>query len=326
MKAVVYAKYGPPEVLKLKEVDKPVPGDNEVLIKIHAASVNNWDWDLVRGKPYLFRPLFGFSKPKNKIIGSDIAGIIEAVGSKVEKFKAGDEVFGDISHIGFGAFAEYVCAPVHLLALKPPKMTFEEAAATPQAGVLALQGLRDKGGIKSGKKVLINGAGGGVGTFAIQIAKMYGAEVTGVDSGKKFDLMRSLGADHVIDYTKENFTRNGQQYDLILDNIAKHGVFDYRRALSSNGIYGMVGGSPSSILQVLLLGPLVSRKRGKKIGIVIHKPNSADLIVLNNLFEEGKVKPVIDKRFPLSETAAAIRYLGEGHVMGKVIITVSPMQ
>lgn len=320
MKAAVYTKYGPPEVLQVMEINKPIPKDDEVLVKIHAASVNNWDWDLVRGRPYLFRPLFGYTKPKRKIIGSDIAGQIEAVGSKVEKFQPGDEVFGDISHVGFGAFAEYVCAPVHLLALKSPKMTFEEAAAIPQAGVLALQGLRDKGGIKSGKKILINGAGGGVGTFAIQIAKMYGAEVTAVDSGRKFDLMRSLGADHVIDYTQENFTKTGRQYDLILDNIAKYGIFDYKRALSSNGIYAMVGGSPSSILQVLLFGPLVSSKEGKKIGVLIHKPNPADLTVLNGFFEEGKVKPVVDKCFPLNETAAAIRYLGEGRVMGKVII------
>jgi NADPH:quinone reductase-like Zn-dependent oxidoreductase len=322
MKAAVYNKYGPPEVLRLAEVEKPVPEEDEVLVKVHAASVNNWDWDLVRGKPYLFRPLFGFTKPKRKIVGSDIAGEIEAVGSKVEKFQPGDEVFGDISPVGFGAFAEYICVPVHLLALKSPRMSFEEAAAVPQAGVLALQGLRDKGGIKAGKKVLINGAGGGVGTFAIQIAKIYGAEVTGVDSGKKFDLMQSLGADHVIDYTQENFTRNGQKYDLILDNIAKHGIFDYKRALNSKGIYAMVGGSPSSILQILFFGPLISRKEGKKIGVLMHKPNPADLSVLNNLFEEGKVKPVIDRSFPLSETAAAIRYLGEGHVLGKVIITI----
>jgi len=322
MKAVVYTRYGPPEVLQLKEVEKPVPKEDEVLVKVHAASVNNWDWDLVRGKPYLFRPLFGISKPKRKIIGSDIAGRIEAVGSKVEKFQPGDEVFGDISHYGFGAFAEYVCAPVHLIALKSASMTFEEAAAVPQSGVLALQGLRDKGGVKPGKKVLVNGAGGGAGTFAIQIAKMYGAEVTGVDSEKKFDLMRSLGADHVIDYTQENFTRNGLQYDLILDNIAKYGIFDYKRALSSKGIYAMVGGSPSSILQVLILGPMLSRKNGKKIGVLIHKPNPADLSILNKLYVEGKVKPVIDRCFTLGETAEAIRYLGEGHVMGKVIITI----
>jgi len=208
------------------------------------------------------------------------------------------------------------------LTRKLPEMTFEEAAAVPQAGVLALQGLRDVGGIKPGKKVLINGAGGGVGTFAIQIAKMYGAEVTAVDSGRKFDLMRSLGADHVIDYTVENFTRKGQQYDLILDNIAKHGVFDYKRSLSPKGIYAMVGGAPSSILQVLLFGPFISRKEGKKIGIVMHKPNPADITVLNDFFEEGKVKPVVDKCFPLNETSAAIRYLGEGYVMGKVIITI----
>ena len=322
MKAAIYTKYGPPEVLQLMEVNKPVPNDDEVLVKIRAASVNNWDWDLVRGKPYLFRPLFGITKPKRKIIGSDIAGQIEKVGSKVEKFQPGDEVFGDISPVGFGAFAEYVCAPVHLLEKKSHKVSFDEAAAVPQAGVLALQGLRDMGGIKSGKKVLINGAGGGVGSFAIQIAKMYGAEVTAVDSDRKFDLMRSLGADHVIDYKKENFTRNGQQYDLILDNIAKYGIFDYKRALSSKGIYAMVGGAPSSILQVLLFGPLISKKEGKKIGILMHKPNPADLVVLNDFFEEGKVKPVIDKCFPLNQTAAAIRYLGEGYVMGKVIITI----
>ena len=320
MKAIVYTKYGPPEVLQLKEVEKPTPKDNEVLIKVHAASINDWDWGLLRGKPFGNRVSFGLLKPKTKILGVDIAGEVEAVGRIVKKFQPGDEVFGDISGCGWGGFAEYVCALENALSLKSASITFEEAAAVPQAAVLALQGLRYKRQIQPGQKVLINGAGGGAGTFAIQIAKSFGAEVTGVDNTSKLDIMRSIGADQVIDYTKEDFTKNGQRYDFILDFAAHHSVFDYKRALSPKGIYVVVGGSSARIFQVVLLGPWISITEGKKMGLLIHKPNK-DLAFMKELFEAGKVKPVIDRRYPMSETAEALRYFGEGHAKGKLVIT-----
>ncbi len=320
MKAIVYEKYGPPDVLQLKEVAKPIPKDNEVLVKVYAASVNDWDWGLLRGKPFMNRLFFGLLKPKIKTIGCDIAGQVEAVGRNVKQFQPGDEVFGDISGCGFGAFAEYVCALENALRLKPASITFEEAAAVPQAAVLALQGLRDKRQIQPGQKVLINGAGGGAGTFAVQIAKSFGAEVTGVDSTRKLDVMRSIGADHVIDYTQEDFTKKRQRYDWILDMAAHHSVFDYYRALSPKGIYVMEGGSTARIFQVVFLGPLISMTTSKKMSMLIHKPNK-DLAFILELFEAGKVKPVIDKRYPLSEVPEALRYFGEGHTRGKVVIT-----
>ena len=321
MKAIVYTKYGSPDVLQLKEVEKPTPKDNEVLIKVHAASVNDWDWGLLRGTPFMNRLFFGLLKPKIKILGGDIAGRIEAVGRSVKQFQPGDEVYGDLSGCGFGGFAEYVCVRENVLVLKPASMTFEEVAAVPQAAVLALQGLRDKGQIQPGQKVLINGAGGGAGTFAVQIAKSFGAEVTGVDSTRKLDIMRSIGADHVIDYTQEDFTKNGQRYDWIIDFAAHHSIFDYKRVLSPKGIYVMVGGSAARIIQVMFLGPLISMTTSKKMGILTHKPNK-DLAFMKELFEAGKVKPVIDKRYPLSEVPEALRYFGEGHHRGKVAIIV----
>ena len=317
----MYTKYGPPDVLQLKEVEKPAPRDDEVLIKVHAASVNSWDWDLLRGTPFLAR-LGGLLKPKYKILGADIAGRIEAVGRNAKQFQPGDEVFGDISGCSWGGFAEYVCARENALALKPASMTFEEAAAVPQAAVLALQGLRDKGQIQSGQKVLINGAGGGVGTFAVQIAKSFGAEVTGVDSTGKLDMLRSIGADQVIDYTQEDFTKSGQCYDLILDVVAYRSIFDYKRALSPRGIYVFVGGSMAAFFQVVFLGPWISMTGSKKMGILMHKPNTSDLDFMKELFEAGKVVPVLDRRYPLSEVPEALRYLGEGHARGKVVITV----
>jgi len=321
MKAIVYTKYGPPDVLQLKEVEKPTAKDNEVLIKVHAASVNDWDWGLLRGKPFMNRLFFGLLKPKIKTIGGDIAGRIEAVGRNVKKFQPGDEVFGDLSGCGFGGFAEYVCARENALVLKPASMTFEEVAAVPQAAVLALQGLRDKRQIQPGQKVLINGAGGGAGTFAVQIAKSLRAEVTGVDSTSKLDMMRSIGADQVIDYTQEDFTKNEQRYDLILDFAAHHSIFDYKRALSPKGIYVMVGGSTARFFQAVFLGPWISMTGSKKMGILMHKPNK-DLAFMKELFEAGKIKPVIDKRYPLSEVPEALQYFGEGHARGKVVITV----
>lgn len=322
MKAIVYEKYGSPDVLELKEVDKPVPGDDEVLIKVHAASINDWDWGLLKGTPFLIRLItFGLLKPKIKILGVDTAGQVEAVGKNVTKFQPGDEVFGDISECGFGAFAEYVCARENALALKPAGMTFHEAAAIPHAAMLAVQGLRDRGQIQPGQKLLVNGAGGGVGTFAVQIAKLYGVEVTGVDSPGKLDMLRSMGFDHVIDYTREDFTKNGQCYDLILDVKTNRSVFDYTRALSPNGIYVTVGGSMTRIFQALLLGPLISMIVKKKIHILALKPNK-DLTYMIELFEAGKIKPVIDGPYKLSEVPEALRLFGEGKHKGKIIITV----
>jgi len=320
MKAIVCPKYGTPDVLQLKEVEKPIPTDNEVLVKVHAASVNDWDWGLLRGRPLPNRLFFGLFRPKIRILGGDIAGQVKAVGRNVKQFQPGDKVFGDLSGSGFGGFAEYVCAPENALVLEPPSMTFEEAASIPQAAVLALQGLR-MGQIQSGQKILINGAGGGAGTFAVQIAKSSGAEVTGVDSTRKLDIMRSTGADNAIDYTQEDFTKSGQRYDLILDFAAHHSIFDYSHVLSPGGIYVVVGGSMARIIQIISLGPLILKTGGKKLGLLLHKQNK-DLVYMKELFEAGKVKPVIDRRYPLSEVPEALRYFGEGQVRGKVVIIV----
>ena len=321
MKAIVYRKYGSPDELKLEEVAKPTPMENEVLIKVHASSINSWDWDLLIGT---FQGRIGaFRKPRTSILGCDIAGTVEEVGSNVKQFKPGDEVFGDMSGFrtrDWGGFAEYACAREDILALKSDKMTFEQAAAMPQAGVLALQGLYDTGSIKSGQKVLINGAGGGGGTFAIQIAKSVGVEVTGVDSTVKLPALRSLGCDHVIDYTKEDFTRNGEQYDLILDVMTTRSVFDYKRVLAPKGIYVTVGGTTGRLLLFALLRPLVTGD--KKMKLLGHKPTRKDLDLLTTLFNEGKIKPVIDRSYPLSEAAEAFRYFGEGKFIGKIVINI----
>jgi NADPH:quinone reductase-like Zn-dependent oxidoreductase len=320
MKAIVYHEYGSPDVLKFEEVEKPTPKDNEVLIKVQAVSVNRSDWEGLIGKP-LYARIGGLRKPSNRILGSDIAGTVEAVGKDVKQFKPGDEVFGLMLNYG-GGFAEYTCMSERALALKPAGMTFEEAAAIPQAAFIALQGIRDKGQVQPGQKVLINGGGGGAGTFAVQLAKLYGAEVTGVDNAEKLDFMRSLGADHVIDYTKEDFTKNGQQYDLILDVIANRSIFAYKRALKPNGSYFMAGGSVATMFQSLLLGPLIRRITSRNIKLLLVQTDSKDLAYITKLIESGKVKLVIDKRYSLSETAEALRYLGEGHAKGKVVITV----
>jgi len=319
MKAIVYERYGSPDVLELKEVGKPAPRDDEVLVKVHAVSINDWDWGLLHGIPFANRLMYGLLKPKRRILGSDIAGRIEAVGKNVEQFQPGDEVYGDLSG-DWGGFAEYVCARKDALSLKPASMTFDEAAAIPQAAMLAVQGLRDKGRIQPGQKLLINGAGGGVGTFAVQIAKLYGVEVTGVDSSGKLDMLRSMGFDQVIDYTQEDFTRSGQCYDLILDVKTNRSVFDYARALSPNGTYVTVGGSTARLFQASLLGPWISMINKKNIHIVLLKPNK-DLAYMNELFEAGKVKPVIDGPYTLSEVPEAIRHFGEGNHKGKVVIT-----
>jgi NADPH:quinone reductase-like Zn-dependent oxidoreductase len=319
MKAIVYEKYGPPNVLQLKEVEKPTPKDDEVLIKVLAASLNYGDLPILKGEPLQRLVGGGLLKPKNKILGDDIAGRVEAVGRNGKQFQPGDEVFG-ISV--FGAFAEYVCADEKYLALKSASMTFEEAAAIPFAAVTALQGLRDKGQIQSGQKVLINGASGGVGTFAVQIAKSFGAEVTGVCSTRKLDMVRSIGADQVIDYTQEDFTQKEQRYDLILAVGGYRSISDYKRVLSPEGIYVCIGGSMAQYFQALLLGPLISMTGSKKMGVVMPKPNQKDFDFLIELFEAGKVVPVIDRRYPLSEVPEALRYLEEGHARGKVVITV----
>ncbi|CAA9277670.1 MAG: Bifunctional protein: zinc-containing alcohol dehydrogenase; quinone oxidoreductase (NADPH:quinone reductase); Similar to arginate lyase [uncultured Chloroflexia bacterium] len=323
MKAVVYTKYGSPDVLQLKEVEKPTPKDNEVLIRIHAASANAADWHLLRGDPFLLRLGYGLLKPNNTILGADIAGRVEAVGNNVTQFQPGDEVFGDISGCGLGGFAEYVSVPEHAVISKPASMTFEEAAAVPMAAVTALQGLRDKGQIQPGQKVVIHGASGGVGTFAVQIAKAFRAEVTAVCSTRKVDLVRSIGADHVIDYTQEDFTKNGQRYDLILAANGNRSMFEYKRALAPTGRYVVTGGSMAQLFQAMLLGPLLSTAGRQKMGNVLARPNQKDLACMKELLEAGKVIPVIDRCYPLSETAEAIRYLEAGHARGKVVITVT---
>ena len=320
MKAIVRTQYGPPDVLQFTEVAKPTPADDEVLIKLCAASVNPLDVFQLRGAP-LIRSIPGLRTPKQQVLGCDIAGRVEAVGKQVKQFQPGDEVFGVTGFAG-GGFAEYVCATEDKLALKPANSSFEDAAAVPIAAITALQGLRDKGRIQRGHKVLVDGASGGVGTFAVQIAKSFGAEVTAVCSTKKVDTARSIGADHVIDYTREDFTQSGQRYDLILAANAYHSIFDYRRALSQDGIYVLAGGGGVQILQAMLLGPLLSRMGSKKMRFFIAKINQKDLVLLKDLLAAGKVVPIIDRRYPLSGVAEALRYLGEGHAQGKVVITV----
>ncbi len=323
MKAVVLTKYGPPEGLQLKEVPKPAPGDHEVLIKVRATTVNDWDWCFTRGKPRLYRLLFGFFRPKVEILGAEVAGQVEAVGSNVTKFQPGDDVYGDISEAGFGGFAEYVCVREDALGRKPPGMTFEQAAALPHAAMLALQGLVDVGQIRQGERVLINGAGGGVGTIGVQIAKQYGAEVTGVDSALKLDTLRSVGFDHVIDYRREDFTRNGQRYDLILDTKTNRSTFRYLRSLNPGGRYVTVGGHLPRLLQAFCMGPLISRFSGKHVRIVALKPNK-DLGYVNDLFETNGLECVIDGPYQLSDVPQAVQRFGEAKHVGKVVITVAP--
>lgn len=323
MKAIVYTKYGTPEVLHLKDVEKPTPKDNEVLVKVQASSVNAADWHLLTADIFLVRLNMGLLKPKNTILGCDIAGRVEAVGSGARQFKPGDAVYGELLGHHLGGFAEYVTAPESVLALKPANLSFEEAAAVPLAGKTALQGLRNLGQIQSGQKVLINGASGGVGTFAVQVAKYFGAEVTAVCSTRNADMARTLGSDHVIDYTKEDFTQNGQRYDLILAVNGYHPISDYQRALSPKGRYVMTGGSLSQMFEVMLQGPRMSKKDGQQFQALTLKPNPKDLPLLKELLENCQVVPVIDKRYSLSEVPDAFRYFGEGHAQGKVIITVA---
>lgn len=336
MKAAVCGRYGPPEVVQIKEVEKPVPKDNEVLMAVRAASVNPLDGGSLKGRPYILRLMTGLLKPKNNRPGVDVAGRVEAVGRNVTQFKLGDEVFGvcisDPQARGTGvwvhrqgAFAQYVCAPESVLALKPDSISFEEAASVPVAAFTALQGLRDKGRLQPGQKVLINGAAGGVGTFAVQIAKSLGAEVTGVCSTRNMDMVRSIGADHVIDYIQEDFTRRAQRYDLILDCVGNHSLSEYRRVLNPNGICIMVGDLTGrgiiGILARVISALMLSRFVSQKFIMILARPNQKDLTLMHDLMKAGKVKAVIDKRYRLNEVPEAIRYLEEKHARGKVVIT-----
>ncbi|MFJ5761005.1 NAD(P)-dependent alcohol dehydrogenase [Neobacillus sp. NPDC093182] len=322
MKAVVYKKYGPPDVLEVTEVEKPIPKDNQVLVKVHASSVNFGNLVLLKGEPFLARFAFGLFKPRYSIPGGDIAGTVEAVGKDVTQFQPGDEVFGDLSGCGWGGFAEYAVVPEKALALKPANLSFEEAAAVPMAGVTALQSLRNKGKIQPGQKVLINGASGGVGTFAVQIAKSFGAEVTGVCSTRNVDILQTLGADHVIDYSKEKFTENNQRYDLILGVNGHQPLSDYKRALKPNGIFIHVGGSEAQMFQAMTLGAWISKTSNKKVSTFLQRANQKDLVFLKELLETGKIKPVIDRQYKLSDVREAFRYFEQGHAQGKVVITI----
>jgi len=322
MKAIVYDKYGSPDVLRLQEIDKPVANDDDVLVRVRAAGTNPLDWHFMRGTPYVMRMMSGLFTPKAKRLGVDLAGQVEAVGKNVTQFQSGDEVFG----AGGGAFAEYVCVSEDSLVLKPGNLTFEQAAAVPIAAFTALQGLRDKGRIEPGQKVLINGASGGVGTFAVQIAKSFGAEVTGVCSTRNVEMVRSIGADQVIDYTHEDFTRCGRRCDLMLDNVGNRSLSECRRVLASNGTYVGVGGpnggrwlgAVAHLLKLLVLSRFVSQK----VVMFIAQTNKEDLLILKELLEAGKVTPAIDRIYKLSEVPEALGYLEEGHAQGKVVITV----
>jgi len=324
MKAVICTKYGSPDVLQLQEVAKPAPQDDEVLIKIHAASINARDWRFLSAEPFFIRLApGGFLQPKNKILGADLAGRVEAVGRRIKQFQPGDEVFGYLpSATGRGTFAEYVCANENAITLKPANLTFEQAAAVPLAAMTALQGLLDRGNVQPGQKVLINGASGGVGTFAVQIAKALGAEVTAVCSTRNLEMAGSLGADHIIDYTVENFTRNGQQYDLILAANGYHPISDYLRALKPQGVYVVAGGSMLQLFQAASNRKRISRTGDQKIVVLSLVQNQKDLILIKEFLESGKVRPVIDKCYPLSKVADALWYFEKEHAQGKVVITV----
>ena len=325
MNAIYYDQYGSPDVLQMRETEKPVPSDDEVLIRVHAASINSWDWDMIRGKPAFVR-MWGLFKPKHKIPGSDIAGRIESVGRRAKKFKPGDEVYGDIVENGWGGFAEYACAKESQLVLKPASMSYEQAAAIPQAGLLALQGIRDCGKLQKGQHILLNGAGGGVGTLGLQIAKMLGGEITVVDSAVKLEMLKSLGADHVIDYHKEDYTNIGQAYDIIVDVVANRPLSSYKRALAPGGIFVMIGGSTSTILKMMVMSPIISkgnRPGDKRLTIMGYKPNQG-LDDMSAYFQQGKVIPVIDKVFPLAETREAFKYFASGSFKGKVVLKITP--
>jgi NADPH:quinone reductase-like Zn-dependent oxidoreductase len=323
MRAMVYDAFGPPAVLHLQDIEPPKAKGNEVLIKVRAASLNSWDWDLVRGKPFIVRLAGGgIKKPNFRVLGADLAGIVETIGNDVKQFKPGDEVFGDLSAANWGAFAEFACAPENSLTLKPPNVTFEEAAALPQAGVMAWQGIHDYMKLAKGQEVLINGAAGGVGTYAIQFAKMIGAQVTAVDRGDKLHALTALGADHVIDYRETDFTRIGKRFDLILDVVAQRNIWDYKKALQPKGMYLMIGGKTSTILQSMLFGHLASLTGNGKIRILVHQANK-NLALLSTLLQDKKIKSVIHRSYALPELPEALDCLGNGNAIGKVVIRVT---
>ena len=322
MRAMGRTGYGAPEdVLELREIERPAPGDDEVLIRVHATSLNASDLELLTGKP-LYGRIWGFFTPRIQVLGSDVAGTVEAVGAGITRLQPGDEVFGDLFE-SWGGFAEWVCAPEQKLTRKPAGLSFLQAAAIPQSALIALQGLVDQGQLEAGQRVLINGGGGGGGSFAVQLAHHLGAHVTGVDSAGKLELLRSLGADRVIDYAREDCTGNGERYDLILDLVGHHSIGDFRRALAPGGRYLLVGGAMALLFQTLILGSAVSLFTNKKMGLLFHKPNEGLDTVLE-LFECGAIVPAIDRTYPLSETPQALRYLGDGHARGKVVIEVMP--
>ena len=326
MKAIVLSKYGQPDVLELKGVEKPVPKDDEVLVEIHAASVNDWDWCIVRGSPFYIRLLCGLFEPKVKIPGVDIAGRVQAVGKDVTRFKPGDTVFGDLSECGFGGFAEYVCSPEGALTLMPSEMPFVEAAAIPHAATLALQGLFDEGNLKPENSLLINGAGGGVGTIAIQIARFLGVKrVTGVDHADKLEMMQTVGCDDVVDYTKQDFTDSDQRYDLILDTKTNRSILKYLKALNPNGLYVTVGGTTTRLLQAFVLGPLLRLFTSKRVRIVALKTNKG-MDQICELIESGRIKPIIDGPYPLTEGPKAIQRFGQGTHKGKVILSIENVE
>jgi NADPH:quinone reductase-like Zn-dependent oxidoreductase len=323
MKALLNEKYGPPEVLRLVEIPRPQPGQGEVLVRIRAASLNAWDWDLLTGKAFVTR-LSGPFRPRYRVLGGDIAGEVAALGPGAAKFQPGQAVFGDIAAHGFGAFAEYAAVPEDALVPKPHGLSFEQAAAIPQAGVLALQGLQQHGPLQPGAEVLINGAGGGAGTFAVQLAKKWGAQVTGVDSAAKLDLMRSLGADHVLDYRQVDFTATGQKYDLILDMVADRSAADYRRALSPTGAFVMVGGTLGAIFKIGALGRLFSHAGGQQLSLLMLQPSPQALAELAQMCLAGEIRPAIDRVYPLSQAAQAFARLGAGEALGKLVFRVEP--
>ncbi|MDZ7766050.1 MAG: NAD(P)-dependent alcohol dehydrogenase [Melioribacteraceae bacterium] len=321
MKAIILKEYGLPNDLEIGEVAKPIPNDKEVLVKIHSASINDWDWGLVRGKPFVIRLFFGLKKPKITIPGVDVSGKIEAVGSNVSSFKIGDEIYCDLSECGCGGFAEYVCVPENQLSKKPSNISYNDASALPHAGLLALQGLVEKGKVKSGQSILINGAGGGVGTLGIQILKSYGVKVTGVDSAEKLDLMKSLGYDSVMDYKKVDFTDTGEKYDLILDTKSNRSVFKYARSLKKDGTYITVGGSMYRLFEIALLGSLISLFTSKKLSVLIHKPNKG-LDQISKLVEKGQIRPVVDGPYGFDKIPELIQYFGEGKHLGKIVVEI----
>lgn len=321
MRAVVHHEYGSPDVLRVVDIEEPTVAGDEVLVRVHASSVNSWDWDLLRGTPLVNR-VGGLRRPRYPVLGADVAGRVEAVGPAVRRLQPGDEVFADVSHSGWGAFAEYVAVPDRVLAAKPAGLGYEEAASLPQAGGLALQGLRGRRPVRPGDHVLVNGAGGGVGTLAVQLAKASGARVTAVDRADKLDLVRALGADHTLDYRAGDVGATGQTFDVVLDVVADRSLAGCRRLLSPGGAYVVVGGRSSSVAQAMLLGPLVSLVSDRRVGVLVHRPDPADLAVLGGLVADGTIRPVIDRCFPLDQVPDAMRYFASGAATGKIVITV----